>query len=319
MNQLQAIRVFVRLAETESFGRTAASLNLSNAAVSRHIALLEAHLHTRLVNRTTRCVALTDAGRVYAERCAAILEQIDTLDGELGCAIGAPTGVLRIVAQTSFAFVHLTPVLAAYRRSCRRVRIAMSTTDEPVDLVERGYDIGLLPPALMRGSTMVSRPLVDIPAAVVASRGYLEARKPPASPAALRRHPVLTTTGARSLAIAFEGHDAARQEIAIEPALSSPNALTIRQAALAGLGIAILPVDMVQGDLDGRTLVHLLTDYRLPGFGTQISIVYQGRRHLAARTREFVELALAHFRPDAAANAPPRPIAAPSSSARSGA
>src|SRR5277367_108267 len=103
MNHLQAMRVFLKVAENGSFGRAAASLELSNAVVTRYVALLETHLNTRLLNRTTRSVSLTEAGRTYALGCKAVLDQVDEIEAAISSSSTDPSGTLRLVASASFS------------------------------------------------------------------------------------------------------------------------------------------------------------------------------------------------------------------------
>src|SRR6202012_6065674 len=123
MNVMQAMRVFMRVSETGSFGGAATSLAISNAAVTRYVALLESHLKTRLLNRTTRSVSLTEAGREYAQGCRDVLARLDDIESSIGSASMTPTGTLRIAASTSFSLGGLTPMLSAYRARFPDVRL----------------------------------------------------------------------------------------------------------------------------------------------------------------------------------------------------
>ncbi len=120
MNQIHAMRVFVRVAETESFRRAAQQLAVSNALVTRSIATLEAHLKTRLINRTTRNLALTEAGTRYLEGCRGLLEELDRLENALADTQSEPGGTLRLVASGALSLHSLTPLLDGFRRLTRR-------------------------------------------------------------------------------------------------------------------------------------------------------------------------------------------------------
>ena len=126
MNHLQAMRVFLKVAEAGSFGRAAAGLDLSNAVVTRYVALLETHLNTRLLNRTTRSVSLTEAGQTYAQGCKAVLEQIEAIESAISNSSIDPSGTLRVAASASFSLLGLTPLLRAYRKSFPNVKLRLT-------------------------------------------------------------------------------------------------------------------------------------------------------------------------------------------------
>jgi DNA-binding transcriptional LysR family regulator len=144
MNQIYAMRVFVRVAETQSFRRAAQQLNVSNALVTRSIATLEAHLHARLINRTTRNLALTEAGAHYLEGCRGLLEELDHLDSAVACTEREPGGLLRIVGAGALAPQTLAPLVDGFRRRHPKIRVRLALAEHLARLPDNGYDVGIV-------------------------------------------------------------------------------------------------------------------------------------------------------------------------------
>jgi DNA-binding transcriptional LysR family regulator len=191
MNHLQAMRVFLKVAENGSFGRAAASLDLSNAVVTRYVALLETHLNTRLVNRTTRSVSLTEAGLAYAEGCRQTLEQLDAMESSISQSATHPAGTLKLVAVASFSLFGLTPLLQRYRALHPTVKLSVTLLHRPVDLIEEGFDVGIVVPGQVSSGTLIKRSLFRVRAIAVASHGYIGANGMPKTPASLSAHTFL--------------------------------------------------------------------------------------------------------------------------------
>ncbi len=298
MNVLQAMRVFLRVSETENFGRAAASLDLSNAAVTRYVALLETHLKTRLLNRTTRSVSLTETGREYAQGCREILARLDEIESSVGHAAMTPSGTLRIVASTSFSLGGLTPMLLAYRTKYPEVRLQITLMNRRVDLIDEGYDAGIVSPELVTTGSFILRPLLCAPGAIVAAPEYLALQGRPDVPEALRLHSVLgPSNNPRDNIWTFQGPQDITREVMIELDYASNDPALIRQAALAGMGIALVPESVVAAELTSGALVRVLPAFRAANASSEVSIVYPGRQHLSAKIRTFVEFAIEHFQP----------------------
>ncbi|WP_144157728.1 LysR family transcriptional regulator [Paraburkholderia sp. BCC1885] len=297
MNHLQAMRVFLKVAENGSFGRAAASLELSNAVVTRYVALLETHLNTRLVNRTTRSVSLTEAGLAYAEGCRQTLEQLDAMESSISQTATDPAGTLKLVAVASFSLFGLTPLLQQYRARHPKVKLAVTLLHRPVDLIEEGFDVGIVGPGQVTGGTLIKRSLFTVSAIAVASRAYIGTHGMPATPASLARHTFLAPSANQSISDwIFVTEDGREETVSLEPAYSVNNAVMLRQAALADMGITILPENHVAEDLLEGTLVQVLSGYRIKGADKEVSLVYPGRRHVSAKTRSFVDFTVDYFR-----------------------
>jgi DNA-binding transcriptional LysR family regulator len=297
MNQLQAMRVFLKVAENGSFGRAAASLDLSNAVVTRYVALLETHLDTRLVNRTTRSLSLTEAGLAYADGCRQLLDQLEAIESSVSQSANDPSGTLKLVAVASFSLFGLTPLLQRYRLQCPRVKLSVTLLHRPVDLIEEGFDVGIVVPGQVSGGTLIKRALFKVRSVAVASPAYLAARGTPSTPAQLAAHPFLApSANVHSAQWCFVDANGIETTVNVKATYAVNNAVMLRQAALADMGITILPENHVSADLMSGALVRVLPDYRINGADKEVSLVYPGRRHVSAKTRSFVEFTVDYFR-----------------------
>ncbi|SPB15197.1 LysR family transcriptional regulator [Caballeronia novacaledonica] len=291
------MRVFLKVSETESFGRAAAALDLSNAVISRYVSLLEAHLNTRLLNRTTRSVSLTEAGRAYAEGCRAVIDQIELMEASVGTGSVDPSGTLNLVASASFSLLGLTPMLRAFMERYSNVKLRLTLLHRPVDLVAEGFDVGIVVPHLVNSGMLINRPLVRVAAVLVASPAYLARRDAPVRPAKLAAHAFLApSSNIHGSTWCFVGPTGVEESIALDPAYTVNSSHMLRQAALSGMGIAVLPESYVSQDIETGSLVRLLPGYTIKDADKEVSIVYPGRRHVPAKTRSFVDFALTYFR-----------------------
>ncbi|WP_429284866.1 LysR substrate-binding domain-containing protein [Paraburkholderia sp. GAS41] len=294
------MRVFLKVAENGSFGRAAASLDLSNAVVTRYVALLETHLSTRLVNRTTRSVSLTEAGLAYAEGCRKTLDQLDAMESSISESAANPAGTLKLVAVASFSLFGLTPLLQRYRVQHPKVNLSVTLLHRPVDLIEEGFDVGILVPGQVSTGTLIKRSLFKVRAIAVASRGYLGAHGVPMTPANLAAHTFLApSANLHNSEWNFVAEDGREEIVTLEPAYSVNNAVMLRQAALADMGVTILPENHVAADLSNGTLVRVLASYEIKGADKEVSLVYPSRRHVSAKTRSFVDFTVDYFRTEA--------------------
>lgn len=297
MNQIYAMRVFVRVAETQSFRRAAQQLKVSNALVTRSIATLEAHLHARLINRTTRNLSLTEAGTHYLEGCRGLLEELDHLEGSVAGTEREPGGTLRVVATGALSPQALTQLLDGYRRHYPKVRIRLTLAERMPHLIEDGYDVGLF----------VAGPLVTAGAAAeidsielafatqrlvaCAAPSYLAAREEPHHPEHLALHSCIATPSEqRGPAVwHFIDSDGDPQPITLDPSYTVNSPLLVRLAAIAGMGIAVLPESLVADDFATGTLKRIMQGYTVDESQARVSLVYPRRRHLPAKTRAFVD------------------------------
>ncbi|WP_250533201.1 LysR family transcriptional regulator [Caballeronia sp. AZ10_KS36] len=293
MNQIHAMRVFVRVADTESFRRAAQQLDVSNALVTRAIAMLEAHLRTRLINRTTRNLSLTEAGTRYLEGCRALLEELDHLESAVTHTEGEPSGTLRVVASSALSLLTLTPLIDGFRKLYPKVNVRLTLAERHVDLVEDGYDVGIVAAFMVSSTALVERPIGVSALIPVATPAFLAEHGMPASPADLQGMPcVALPNEIRSSSWHFRHRLGSSEQVTLSAVYSVNSALMVRLATLRGMGFSILPEGIVAGDLADGTLVRLLPDYSVDDPEMKLSIVYPGRQYLPAKTRFFIDYAL---------------------------
>ena len=293
MNQLQSMRVFVKVADLGSFVGAAGALDLSTAVITRHVADLEARLGTRLLNRTTRRLSLTESGRTYLERVRHILDDLEGVEQMVVARNHEPVGTLRIVAPVVFGLHSLAPVVQSYATRYPEVVPDVTLADRHVDLVEEGYDVGILVARYMRSASIVTRRLTTAYMTVCATPAYLAQHGTPTRPEHLLEHPCLSRPSEHGgEERVFTGPDG---EIRVRPtnAIAANNTEMLRQFALLGMGVAILPSYLIGRDLASGRLVRLLGDYRLAPI--EITIAYPSRLHLPAKVRTFIDHLVEHF------------------------
>lgn len=191
MDVLTAMRVFVKVAEVNSYAHAAETLETSVPRISRIISELEDHLGTRLLQRTTRKMSTTEAGRIYLDRCRQILGELDETCSMLSANAISTSGRLRIVAPTLFAMRKLGPILSAYQREYPNVTIDLALADRAVDLIEEEFDLGILAARHVTALTLVSRHLTTTDYYTCAAPEYVSTNGAPEHPSDLEKHPYL--------------------------------------------------------------------------------------------------------------------------------
>src|ERR1700744_3100321 len=240
MNQLSAMRMFAKVAESLSFTDAAKDLRVSTAMVTRGVATLETHLNLRLLNRTTRNVALPDAGLEYGQGCRALFRHLDALEANVCSSAREAGGSLKVAAHESFAAADLSDLVAGFREIEPRVDFELTVFASTQDLAVSTYDVCFVADRRLRDSSLVCRPLTEVQDVIVASPAYLMLKGAPMQPADLADHDVLTTS--EPCVRSWEFGDAyGIQRVLLRPVLSSSNQLTLIRAAKTGVGIAALP------------------------------------------------------------------------------
>ena len=275
MDHLSAIRTFIEIADRGSLTAAAEALDLSRAMVSRHLEGLEQWLGTRLLHRTTRRVSLSEAGQEALPRLRQMLDLSADLQTLAGARQTEPTGRLRITTSLSFAVSVLTQALVDFQGRYPRIEIELLTVDRAVDLVGERIDLAIRITNHLDNS-VVARRLASCRSVVCASPDYLARHGRPETPEDLKRHACITHTfGART---EYRLRQAERLSVVeVTGALSVNETSVLREAALAGAGIAMLPTYFVGGDLASGALVRLLPDHEPEPLG--IHAVYLSRQH----------------------------------------
>ncbi|MFG1249797.1 MULTISPECIES: LysR family transcriptional regulator [Xanthobacter] len=289
MDQLAAMRAFTRVVETGSFTRSADLLRMPKATLTKHVQTLEAHLQTRLLNRTTRRVTVTPDGAAYYERALAILHDIDELDGSLSSAQAVPRGKLRIDISPSLATRLLMPALPDFVDRYPDITLDVGCTDRPVDLLSENVDC-VIRVGEIQDPNLVARRIGVLRFITVASPGYIARYGAPQHPLDFEEtHKLIRYFSAQSGR--YHPFDFTRGDEVVElsgrysVATNDGNAYIA--AALAGLGAIMSPVFQVEEHLASGTLVPILTEWEAGEM--PIHVVYPPSRHLTSRLRVFVD------------------------------
>lgn len=293
MDKWTQIEFFVRVAETGSLSKAAEQLGMSSAAASRCLNALEERLAARLIERTTRRLWLTDAGREYHRRCAAMLAEMAEAEAAVNEASVNPTGVLRVTASVSFATMHISPALPEFRARYPNLAVQITATNRYPDFIEAGIDVAIRTREHEGDSGITVRKLAQTRRILAASPGYLAAHGVPGMPEDLQQHQMLVYNLANDPHVLnFRRGDEAKS-VGITSVLDANEGQVIRAAALAGLGILIQPLYIIHDDVVAGRLVPVLTDWALPPL--TINVAYQSRRHQPAKIRVFTEFLFERF------------------------
>jgi len=294
MNQLLAMRIFRCLVETRSFTGAAERLETTHSTVSRQLQQLESELGARLLNRTSRQLSLTDAGKRYYTACVDILQRVDAA-AEEARVHKQPSGRLRISVPLVLGTLELPFWLPAFQERFPDIQLDMSCSDPLVDLVADGFDVALRisgPP--LSDSTMVARLLTVSPMVLVASPAYLYRRGLPRGVDDLLAHSLLAYADEahwqlHTVEQTVQSVDAGRQ-------LRSDSIAALHTAAVAGLGIAAFTLATVARDLRAGRLVRVLPEVTLGA--RSYYALYPSAAHLPAKVRAFVDFMADHYQAD---------------------
>ncbi|NUR22791.1 LysR family transcriptional regulator [Frateuria sp.] len=292
MLDLQQLGSFLAVVRAGSFVGAADATGLSKAAVSRHVAELEAHLGVRLLHRTTRRLSLTDDGQRFHLQAVELVAALEELEAEIASSGGEVTGRLRINAPLTFGNLHLAPLWPRFIAAHPKVSLDITLNDRVVDLVEEGYDLAIritdrLDPQL------VSRRLATARMVLCASPHYLAAHGMPRHPRELAHHPVFAYSywsgGDDWVFRGPEGEVAVR----VSPRIHTNSGDTCRAAALEDQGIVLQPDFLVGPDVRRGALVELMPEYRSIELG--VFAVYATRKHMPMKTRRLIDFLVEAF------------------------
>ncbi|MSW39427.1 MAG: LysR family transcriptional regulator, partial [Actinobacteria bacterium] len=266
MNKFLEMQTFNAVVEAGSFVKAADALNLSKAAVSRHVVDLERRLGIRLLHRTTRRVSLTTEGQAFYTRSKDVLSELQDMESEMTSKQDKVSGLLRINAPFTFGIQHLAPLWGKFREAHPQVTLDVTLSDRVVDLVEEGYDLAIRIAAL-ESSSLVSRRLASTKMTLCASPAYLKKHDKLTKPADLTSHQVI---GYSYLSSKDEWHFTGPDghvSVMTKPWMHTNNGETCKAAALAHQGIILQPRFVVGPELDAGKLVEILPKYRTSDIG----------------------------------------------------
>lgn len=288
MLDLNDIAVFARVVEAGSFTAAARLLGMPKTTVSRRVAALEREVGVRLLQRTTRSLSMTDAGRLYYERNSQALRMIEDANLRLAETRAEPSGTIRISAPIGFGSHFLTSTVFDFLAAHPNTKVELNLTDDTLNLVENGIDLafrtGVLP-----DSTLIARKLSSTHRILCASPDYLARCGVPAAPADLSHHHcIIAGLSAAGDHWVLDGPHG-QETVTVSGRFAGNEMQAVIAAAIAGYGIALVPRQIAEPPIRGGRLRRVLNDYATPAGG--LYAVFPSSRHLSLLVKEFVELA----------------------------
>lgn len=292
MDILTGMRIYAAVVAAGSFTKAGEYLGISTALASKYVGQLEEHLGVRLLNRTTRRLNVTEAGQGYYQRCQQLLDEIDELEAAVRQQQEVPQGRLRVTAPTTFGETHLTRAVSIYLQQHPKVNVELVLSDRFVDIVDEGFDLAVRIGQLA-DSSLIARRLAPARIVFCASPAYLSGQGVPESPKELKAHQCIIDTNIQDpeqWLFSERGHSF---QVKVNGHFRVNNALAVREALLAGQGIGLCPLYVVEKDIRAGRLQILLQEYEALEYG--IYAVYPHNRHLAAKVRTFVDFLADYF------------------------
>ncbi|WP_192564594.1 LysR family transcriptional regulator [Pseudomonas gozinkensis] len=292
MDRLTLMATFVKAVELGSFSAVADELNLSPQMVGKQVKMLEQHLGVSLLNRTTRKQSLTDFGRTFYQRAKLILADMDAAEEMAAVTRGVPSGRLRINAPVTFGVSSLSPKLLEYMVRYPQVSVDLTLSNELVDLVDGGYDavfrIGELADCGLK-----ALPLMPYQMVLCAAPSYLARRPPITTPWDLQEHECLAFAYSDGRShLRFEGPEGFI-DVPIKSRLTINQGDPLLSGAVAGLGVVMLPLELVKDSLRSGTLVSLLPQYKVPV--SPMNLLYAPDPRLTPKLRSFIDFVRVAF------------------------
>ena len=294
-DRLNGMRVFAQVVESKSFSAAAEKLGMSKSFASRHVSALERSLAVKLLNRSTRKLSLTDAGNLFYEHCAKIVQEAELAEERVTRAQADPAGLVRVTAAPAFAIRHVLPALTDFHRLHPKVRVHLSCTNRPLDLGDAGFDLGIRV-SFEPDESLVARKLAANRSILCASPAYLKRHGIPRRIEDLRKHecvlfPPLAPKGLWKLQ---QGRR--KSSVQVAGAFETDDVDAVREAVMAGMGIGIVPLYMAADGLKRGHLVPLLRKFQvLPQ--SAIYLVYLPNRTLSSRVRALIDFLTDRFGP----------------------
>ncbi|MEQ5840723.1 LysR family transcriptional regulator [Paraburkholderia acidicola] len=293
MDTLVSMKVFRHVVEVGSFIGAAERMEMSAAMASKHVMHLEQQLGARLLNRTTRRVAPTEAGREYYERLSQALTELEEAAQVVGAASVVPQGRLRVSSLSAFGLRHLMSAIADYAAQYPKVIVEVTLSDRVVELIDEGFDVAIrASPTGLKSSSLIARQIATAHLVLCASPEYLRRHGTPANAVDLQRHNFIQYAGVSAQDFMTTIASGARIQLTGNMIVNHLEAM--RVAVLQSAGIAQLGTEVIAEDLLAGRLVPLLVD-EMPPHELPIHVVYASRRHLSAKVRSFVDFLAARF------------------------
>ncbi len=288
-----SLQAFVKVVQTGSFTRAADALNTQKARLSRVISQLEDELSVRLLERSTRSLSLTEAGREFFERAHAILGSVEDARLAMQRIHGEPQGTLRLTCGVEFGLVAVSGWITRYLQAYPQVQVEADYSNRVIDIVHEGFDLAVRVGPLS-DSTLAARRLGVLDYGLYASADYLRRHGRPTHPQELQTHPLVVYSGA-----APQGHWQLSAgddivQLKLQPRLRVNTSLAARDVLLSGLGIGLLPTRVAESARESIGLKRVMSDWAIPE--VPVHAVFASARYLTPKVRAFIDLAAANFR-----------------------
>jgi DNA-binding transcriptional LysR family regulator len=292
MDTVMCMRVFVAVVENRSFIKAAEALHMSGPAVSRHLAQLEYHLSARLLNRSTRTLSLTEIGDAYFKRCRRILMGIDEAEAEASQGKRLARGILRVHSCDTFWLTYLAPIMPTFLKQFPELTIEVTLGGCHPNLIDDGFDVAISVQSTVEQDVVV-RALAQVRTVLCAAPVYLLKMPQLSLPQDLVHHNCLSLAvpGLGHNWVLNDGHESI--ELTVTGNFHSNSGEVLRQAVLAGVGVAALPEYLVGRDIKTGLLNRVLSPYTIQGFIAYVS--YPSRRHLPSKVRCFIDFLAEYF------------------------
>lgn len=285
---LNLLVIFAKVTENRSFTKAAQVLGIEKSTVSSKVSQLEKHLGVRLLNRTTRQVTLTEAGEGYYQYCRQIVESAREAEHYAETLTSEPQGILRISVSLDFGQLLVRQLIKPFMKAYPDLRIDLVAIDREVDLVEERFDLALrVGPGMLKDSSLIAKKLFAIKMGLFASPDFVHEHGSPQSSADLSQYPFIIFSKAQEPIFQFGSEFGAMLTQAAGGKLKINDILTCREAAIAGAGIAVLPMDIVQQEIHDNKLQHLLPQCELPSMA--LFAVYPSRQWMPSKLKVFLE------------------------------
>ncbi|HDM8230987.1 TPA: LysR family transcriptional regulator [Vibrio campbellii] len=286
MDQLSAMRAFVRVVQTGSFSATGREMNTSQTTISKKVAALEKKIGVKLLARSSRDHALTPAGAKYYQTCVDILGELDEAEAEARSEVASPQGTIRISAPVAFGRILLAPIMAEFFQRYPDIKVDLQLSDQHTDLISDGIDVAIRAKQL-EDSTLIARHLFDNPMLVLAAPSYLQQHGEPKTPEDLKQHNCLVYSRMKDINVWSFTKQNQKHAVAVNGNFQSDNGDVLLEVALTGMGIVILPIWMVEHHLKERRLTQLMSDYT--GQNLPFNAVYLQSRYTPLKVRCLID------------------------------
>lgn len=293
MDRLTALTVFRHVAELGSFAEAGRRLGLSPPAVSKNIAELEAHVGARLINRTTRRMALTEEGRIYLDHVTRGLDALADANQALCPIKTEPSGTLRVSAPMTVTLTRLSRAIPSFLSRHPALKLDLHLDDRRVDIVREGFDLAVRGSDSLEDSSLIARKLAVMPHVVCAAPSYFAAHGKPETPSDLTAHTAIRFSLSGHADVWGFGKDGRTEHVVVDARYSVSSSLAVRDALRAGFGVSLIPRPYVEDDLREGRLQAALEDWAT--VETTLYAVYPSRQHLAPKIRVFVDFLIEAF------------------------